>query len=307
MKKTAAALAAILIFLCLAACSPYRTGDTTSVMVVGGQVIRAELYTYVFYKNRDLFFGADRAVADLTDAERARLDEAVEWELKRYAAVFDAADRYGVALTKEDKERAAQNLEDVKSEYDEDVFYKELERRHMSENVFYEQCLNLVLDDELYRVRAAEISASLSGEKLRREIDENCYAAVQILWTGKNAVQALERVAGNIRSAEDFYAAVAKYSVDTVRDVRVCIVGEMLEPFEKAALALSPGEISPVVESSVGAHIILRVALTDDLIEQNLDDLRKKVVVRLYREELNTFARDEKVEYTKGFKGLKLL
>lgn len=307
MKRTILTVILALVSLALFSCSPYRTGDMTNVMVIGGQTVKAELYTYVFYKNRDQYFGADRTVSSLTAEEREKLDAAVEWELRRYTAVYDEAEKYGVTLTGEDDARAADNMTAVRNEYgDDELYYAELEKRHMSENVFYEQCRNLVLDDKLYKARADAIRESLTPDKLRADIDEYCYAAVQILWTGKDAAKTLGRIAASIDTAEKFYEAVSKYSVDTVRGVRICIVGEMLSPFEKAALALAPGEISPVVESAEGAHIIMRVPLTDAMIESELENLRQKDVVRIYRAELEEAAREAKAEYLKGFKGLNL-
>ena len=50
----------------------------------------------------------------------------------------------------------------------------------------------------------------------------------------------------------------------------------------------------------------MRVPLTDAMIESELENLRQKDVVRIYRAELEEAAREAKAEYLKGFKGLNL-
>ena len=294
---------ALLALLLLPSCSPYRKGDTSTVMTVGNVAISAELYSFVYEKNKDQYFGADADPAVLSASDRALLSDAVENELRNYAAIFIAAERFGVSLSSSDEEEIAALMKEKKEEFeDPDLFYEELENMHMTENVLFGQCRNMALDSKLYEARKPSINADLTPDRLLSDVRSYCYAAVQLLWSGRDAADALKRVEAGIRSVEDFYDAVARYSADNDRGVRVCIVGEMLEPFEKAALALQPGQISGVVESSVGAHIILRVELTDDLIQQNLDDLREKDIVRIYREELRDAAQNAVVTYADGFR-----
>jgi peptidyl-prolyl cis-trans isomerase C len=70
-----------------------------------------------------------------------------------------------------------------------------------------------------------------------------------------------EEVRGRARAGQDFAALAKKYSEDsTTRDQGGALEpfarGGMMPPFEAAAFALKPGEVSEVVETAYGFHVI---------------------------------------------------
>jgi peptidyl-prolyl cis-trans isomerase C len=96
------------------------------------------------------------------------------------------------------------------------------------------------------------------------------------------AKKQMEVVLQRLKAGEDF-AALAKevsqdtYSKDNGGDLDYFSKGQMVQAFEDAAFALKPGEISNVVETEYGYHII---KLTDkkDATTKNYEDSKESII-----------------------------
>ena len=108
-------------------------------------------------------------------------------------------------------------------------------------------------------------------EQLAREAYERMKEDVEVshILVGLNARTPEDRAAarqkadsilGRIRAGEDFGALAEKYSEDGSRQNKGYLGfvrgGRTVYPFEKAAFALQPGEVSDVVETQFGYHLI---------------------------------------------------
>ena len=105
--------------------------------------------------------------------------------------------------------------------------------------------------------------------------------ASHILLDTEEAKEILERV----KEGEDFNALAREYSTDpSVKnnsgDLGYFRHGMMVEPFERAAFALEPGEISDIVKSEYGYHIIKVEDKTIDRFEDVKDELRNTLIAQ---------------------------
>lgn len=101
----------------------------------------------------------------------------------------------------------------------------------------------------------------MTEEEVKRYLDENYVRAKHILFTEKKLA---EQTLAKIRRGSDFDKLMEQYNEDPGMeqnpDGYLFTKGEMVEEFEKAAFALSVGQVSGVVESDYGYHIIKRVS-----------------------------------------------
>lgn len=147
--------------------------------------------------------------------------------------------------------------------------------------------------DEAGRYRAKHILLSTVDEN-RQPLEDEAVIA-------QKKAQADELLA-QLRAAEDPIALFDQLMSEHSEDPGLALnpegytteKGQMVAPFEEAALALKPGEISDVVESDFGYHIILRLPM-------NPDTFRDDCVGWLFQQELGEELARTAVEKTPDF------
>ena len=246
---------------------------------------------------------------------KSQAEEAVRF----YANIENMAQAQGVALTEADRaamdETVAEGVEQLGSE---EAFQNNLDQMGISRETYdrissttylFDHLVDLVLDEsselflplESYGQYAAYADHILLATKdltTYTDLDEEAVSA-------KRAKA--EELLAQLQNAEDVQALFTELadanSEDTGRaanpDGYVFGKGEMVEAFEDAAFSLQPGEISGIVESDYGYHIILRKDLAQKL-EQDTEKRRE-----LAEEHLNSILRGRsEVVYSDKITGL---
>ncbi len=106
----------------------------------------------------------------------------------------------------------------------------------------------------------------------------------------------VEEVLAKAKAGEDFAALAKQYSEDSTAsqggDLGSFPHGKMVKPFEDAAFALAPGQISELVESPFGLHII-KLESKEEARTQPLDEVRAQVVTAVQQEKARELARKQ--------------
>jgi peptidyl-prolyl cis-trans isomerase D len=113
------------------------------------------------------------------------------------------------------------------------------------------------------------------------------------------AQKKIDEAARAVSGGMDFAAAAKKFSEDNNKDkggdLGCFSTGQMLPQIEEAALALEPGEVSKVVETPFGYHLV-KLTEVKEPVQKKLDDVRDEIVMELVREEKASALAKKKAE-----------
>lgn len=266
------------------------------VMRLGENSVPAELYAFWLGRtceNLESAYGID--VADNWDMKidggqtlREFVREDVLELLRQQLVLENLAAEYGVDISEADAAALAERRAAYVGQYGEDGYRAELYRMGVSEagyerlsrtdylySALYEAYLTpgsaLYADEDVLRAYAVSEGWITADHILLMTVDPATYGPLDEEAAARKRAQAEELLA-RLRGSDDpaalFQELADAYGEDTGRDVYpegyTFTHGTMVTEFDDAAHALREGELSGIVESQFGYHIILRKPLDVD-------------------------------------------
>lgn len=230
-------------------------------------------------------------------------------ELKRIAAIYSLAKEHEVELD-EDGRKAAEAEMNVAIERvgGEKEFNEGLAEFNMTKELYVSlsqmNSLEVILRDYVTDEASGVIRSD--DDTVEADIKENFIAAKQILIANDEGDDIDENrelaasIVAKLSEGGDFDELLAEYGEDKSMDAeygRYFTDGMFPEAFENAAKELSVGEMSQVVESEVGFHIILRMPIEDEYVDENFNTLRYYYLNRCFNEMLEERVGDLEVDH----------
>ena len=243
--------------------------------------------------------------------------------VKQHLVLENLANKYGVTLTEGQESAMADSDQTYIDQYgSEEAFEEEIAKLGMRRETYDRVARSNYLYQNLYQLYNTEGSALYASDE-----DLAVYAAEQgyitadhILLATKNmttgealtdeqkaekkalAEELVEKL--NSYTGDDiasYFAELAdEYSEDPGRETYptgyTFTTGSMVQEFEDAAYALSEGEVSEVVESSFGYHILLRLPLDKSAAA---DEVREEYFTNFIAEQVDAAAMATSADYDK--------
>ena len=262
-------------------------------------------------------------------------DHVVRSEAEKLGIEFDDADRAEIAsLVEQNADSVLGDGDGSASEEEMSAFLAYLtEGMHIDRDFFESLVSSSLLSQKLFEAQYGEKGGNLTDEEtLTFAEDNNLMAAKHILLatidTTTREPLSDEEIAEKHQRAEDLYAELsalvddpaalearfdeltAEYTDDTgyaaYPDGYVFGEGEMVQQFEDAVKAMEIGDLSEVVESDYGYHIILRIPVDPDGIigtDANGNDvsLRYAAATQQFSAQLTALEDAAEVVWSEGF------
>ena len=212
--------------------------------------------------------------------------------------ILQNAEKSNVKVTDED---VAKEIDNYKNLVGGDKGFEEfLKNNNMTED-YFKDGIKKEMIMESYKDSFIK-TLKISDEDIEKEFNENkeSYITVRASHILVEKESEAKDILNKLKNGEDFAELAKQNSIDPGSaqnggDLGYFPKGQMVPEFEKTAFALNPGEISDIIKSEYGYHII-KVVDKQDTLQQLKDQVVEQLQNKKYNEKLEQLHDDSKVE-----------
>lgn len=250
--------------------------DVDYALKFDDHVISMAEYRYYFLTLKTNYFdnGDSTYWSTYPENETVLLDYTLNYLKSQYSALA-VAESYGITLTESDRLNIANQITStMESVGGEDAYNNALAEQYMSPSMY-----NLLLEQAMIQQKLNNYLFGEGGEMYIAESEEADIIRknfVHFLHIQTDNEASAAEALGKINAGEDFLAVMSEYNQDTseTEDGYVWTHGQISDVnFENAIFSLGEGQLSGVIQSDYGYHIVRRLEMTDAFISENQDEL----------------------------------
>ena len=269
--------------------------DRKVVMQVGGEDVEYQEFRYYFMNNKRELYGED---AVLDSEQLDHLLYLVEENIKNRHTLLLLADEYDVDLSDDEENAIESYVEDYREGFgDDDAYLDALHEQYITHELFYDlasestlaySLLDKMEETGVIQTDDAAIDAAFKGD------DIICIKEIYIYYPNpetreiseKRAQEAYER----LMEGEAFEDLMLEYSSYSSEQVPIdhgyyTMHYDALDEVWNAAEPLAVGEVSDIVESEYGFHIIMRCEKDLDYMNEHRDEIFQNYAQSKFYEE----------------------
>lgn len=281
------------------------------MMTINGIEIPFDEYRYTYMLLDNYYFsGGDETFWESNAAMFPTLLEYTEEYVIENNWGYLLAEKYGIEFTDEDLKDIDLYLEEERSYFDsEEEYYSALEEAGFTDDLFRRIIAQQIMCNRVYEELYGKEGASLvpTDEEIKTTLSEDYVRVYHVLakfdsFDGDKdlALEVAQDMLERLKNGEDIYEMAQTEGEDPGMydnvDGYLFTYNEMVKPFEEAAFALEVGELSGIVETSYGYHIILRLE-QEEYIEENWDKVRSDYIDTVFNRDVDELLSDVKVIY----------
>ena len=270
------------------------------VAVVNGLAISQSSFDWEMHRAK-LVYGRGRALGgpQLLEIKKRALENLIEREL-----LFQESKKKGIQVDAADVDK---QLDTMRRKFpNEEAFKKELGKSNLTEKTFKVELKRAIATQQLVEKEIVS-GIAIPENEIKDYYEKNKSKMIQPAQIRashvlikvdskkgpeqkKEAKTAIEKIKAKIKKGEDFAALAKEHSecpsASRGGDLGFFGQGQMVKPFEKAAFALKKDEVSDIVETNFGYHII---KLTDKrpATEVSFKEVRQQIEQHLKQEKVN--------------------